>query len=167
MSDERALPALRVAAPILDDFAHIARRMRPDEIEQFLAFTGESEYRSDVAARALAMMTSGPTYAFVGRDAMPVVVCGFAQERPGVYEAWMAGTLEGWSAHGMGITRLCRRLIDGLLASLAHRVQVTALASRTQAHDWYVRGLGMELEALLRGYAASGADAIVFAKVRR
>ncbi len=160
------IPAIRTGVPILEDFAWLARNMRPDEIEQFKAFSGQPEYHPDVAARAFAMLR-GPAYVLVGRDNLPVLVGGFDPVRPGVYDGWMAGTMVGWQQHGFAITRIARRHIDGMLESEAHRVQITALASRTAAHDWYERGLGMTREATLRGWAANGEDAVVFSKVRR
>lgn len=160
------IPAIRIGAPILEDYGWLARNMRPDEVEQFLAFSGLGSYDANVAARAFAMMP-GAAYVLVDRDNRPILIGGFEPLRPGVYEGWLAGTMEGWGRHGFAITRICRRNIDAMLDGGAHRVQITALSSRALAHDWYIRGLGMECEGTLQGYAANGADAVVFAKVRR
>ncbi|MEN5115844.1 hypothetical protein ABE488_00705 [Luteimonas sp. TWI662] len=159
-------PAIRLGHPIVEDFAYLARRMRPDEIEQFLAFGGLHEYDADIAARAFAA-TPGPSYVFVGADGLPFLAGGFQPLRPGVFDGWLVGTLAGWEAHGFAITRICRRVIDQMLVDGAHRVQIAALASRTAAHDWYERGLGLQREGVLRAYCADGSDAVMFAKVRR
>jgi hypothetical protein len=155
---------LQLAVPILEDFGHLARHMRPDEIEQFMAMSGLAEYVPDVAARALSMQ-GGPTWAVIDDANRAVLVGGFQPVRPGVFEAWLAGTMECWEKHGRAFTRICRREIDALLADGAHRVQITALASRAGAHEWYERGLGMQREGVLRAYCADGQDAIMFARV--
>lgn len=162
----RDVPKVRISTPILEDYAHVARNMRPDEIEQFLAYSGIEEYRPDTAARALAMLP-GPSYTLLDRSGYPFLVGGFEPIHPGVFHGWMMGTMDGWEGHGKTITRVCRRFIDQMLRTDAHRVQLAALTTRTQAHDWYERGLGMEREGILRSYTASGADVAMFAKVRR
>ena len=160
------LPAVRLGSPILQDYAYLSARMRPDEIAQFLAFSGLQAYDAEVAARSF-INTDGPAYVMVGRDGLPFLIGGFQPVRAGVFDGWLAGTVAGWEAHGMTITRICRRLLDQMLRTGAHRVQIAALATRTAAHDWYERGLGMRREGVLRGYSANGSDAIMFSKVRR
>jgi hypothetical protein len=155
---------LKLARPVLEDFAYIMKRMRPDEIEQFLALSGLREYDPDVAARAFAM-TAGPTFVLVEADNKPVILGGFEPKRRGVYEAWLAGTMEGWDKHWRRITRECMRQMDTLLTVGAHRIEVCALASRTRTHAWYER-IGFVREARLTGYCADGSDAIMFARTR-
>lgn len=158
-------PTLRLALPLVDDFGYLARRMRPDEIEQFLAVTGATDYHSDTAARVFAAIP-GHAYAIVGADNRPVMAGGFEPIRPGVYEVWGAGTIEGWEKHWRAITLICNRLIRDLLAGPAHRVQTCALASRTQAHEWYERGLRMKPEGRHPGFFADGQAGISYARTR-
>jgi len=150
---------------MIEDFAFIARNMRPDEIEQHLAMTGLDEYRPDIAARGM-LGAGGTSYVMVDEGNKPVLVGGMSPVRPGVWQAWLAGTEAGWAAHWRVFTTFCRGQVDAMLADGAHRVEVAALASRTAAHDWYVRGLGMAREGVLKGYCANGADAVMFAKTR-
>ena len=161
----QTIPAVRMGYPILEDFAYLARHMRPDEIDQFCAMTGVGEYNADIAARSLAAIP-GYAWVLVGADGLPFLVGGFQPIRPGVYEGWLAGTMEGWQRHGFAITRICRRQMDALLREGAHRVQIPALASRVAAHAWYERGLGMTREGRMPGYCADGRDAEMFGKVR-
>ena len=155
---------LRLAHPLLDDVAYLARRMRSDEVQQFLALSGLTEYDADIAARAIASIP-GPTYAVLEGD-RPVLLGGFDPLRRGVYEAWLVGTDEAWAKHGHAFTRICRRAIAQILHSDGHRVQVCALSSRTAAHDWYQRGLGMKFEGVQKRFVANGDDIHLFAKVR-
>jgi len=158
-------PKVRLARPILDDFCFLARRMRPDEIAQYLAMTGADEFDSDAAARAMAA-SRGAT--FVGVDAAnkPIMAGGFEPLRPGVFELWAVGTTEGWEKHWRTITLTCNRLIRDTFAGGAHRVQIVALASRTQAHDWYERGLKLRREGEHPGFFADGQAGITFARVK-
>lgn len=165
MADGSAIanvPAVRVCVPRVDDFAHIARRMRPDERLQFAAFAGLAEYDPEVAARAY-VLTAGLAYCLVDRDGFPFAIGGFYELRPGVWETWGIGTPEGWDRHWFAITRECRRRMRALLANGAHRIQIIALASRTQAHAWYEDGLGMQFEGRLRGYCGNREDAFMYA----
>lgn len=155
---------ITVTAPILEDWAWLARRMRPDEIAQHVAAWGDSEYDPNVAALRFATL-AGPTFCFLGEDGLPVAAGGFLPLRAGVYEAWMVGTLERWESHGRALSRAVRRITDRMLAQPGvHRLQITALASRTQAHEWYERALGYRREAALARYCADGQDAIIFAR---
>lgn len=154
---------MRLAYPTVIDYALIAQHLRPDEIEQFLAFTGLDTYNPDTAARVWAK-TDGPAFALIDGDGMAVAAGGLQPVGPGVLEAWAVGTLPGWDRHWRSITRACRGVIDGAFRDGAKRVQVCALASRVKAHEWYERGLKMQREGVLRAYAG-GRDAIMFARV--
>jgi hypothetical protein len=153
---------LQLARPALEDFAYIAKRMRPDEIAQFLAVSGLAAYDADLAARAYAM-TPGPTFALVDGYNRPLILGGFVPKRRGVYEAWLAGTMDAWRDHWYRITRECVRQMDNLLTLNAHRIEVCALASRVQTHAWYER-IGFKREGVLTAYCANGQDAVMFAR---
>ena len=155
---------LRLATPIVEDFAYLARRMRPDEIDQFLAFSGATEWSPDSAAREL-LAKRGASFVLVDPGNLPVVAGGFEPISRGVVEAWMLGTIDGWAEHWRRITTACRRLMDAQFANGVHRVQICALASRTKTHEWYERGLGMQREGVLRRYCADGSDAVMFSRI--
>lgn len=159
-------PALRIASPVIEDFGYLARRMRPDEVAQWLALTGLPDYNADECARVFAAMR-GPSYALIGPDGKPILLGGFEPVRAGVYRAWLLGSMAGWDAHWHAITRICRRLLRDLLAGDAHRVEVYALASREAAHGWYVDGLRMTREGTHPGWFADGQDAVSFAATKR
>ncbi len=160
------MPArVNLCIPTLYDYLWIAERMREDEREQFCAFTGMMQYDANVAARAY-VNTPGVAYALADGRGLAFAIGGFEPVRPGVYATWGIGTPEGWANYGWAITRECRRRFKAYFASDAHRIELTALASRTQAHDWYERGLGMRREGVHTHYAADGSDAITFAATR-
>jgi hypothetical protein len=154
---------LRLAAPLLEDFVHLARRMRADEIAQFIAIAGLTEYHADTAARAFANIR-GPAYVLVDAAGYPVLAGGFEPLRPGVFEGWHVGTDAGWAEHGRSFVRVCRRLLTQILAGDAHRVQTVALASRTHAHRYYA-ALGMRCEGVLAKHFTDGQDGHLFARV--
>lgn len=156
---------LRLAVPIVEDFAYLARRMRDDERAQFQALTGARQYEADVAARAMACV-AGPVFGLVDQRGIPVMVGGFEPVRPGVFNLWAVGTMQGWADHWRKITRTCNRLLEEMLAGDAHRVQTVCLASRTRTHEWYERGVKLRSEGTRRGYFADGQDGIEFARVK-
>lgn len=157
------LPEVRIAVPMLEDFGHIARNMRHDEIEEFLAMTGQPSYIPDVAARVFANLRGG-AISLVGRDGLPFAVAGFVPIRPGVMQAWAAATMEGWTHHWRTMTKETTRRMDRLMSTGTHRIEVTVLSSRIRAHHWYTNGLGMRREGLHTAYCADGQDAITFAR---
>lgn len=164
MDGGQVLPGCRLSLPTLRDFAWVAERMRPDEIEQWTAKTG-APYSADGCARAMAA-AAGPVFALIDPAGYPIAVGGFDPLRPGVYELWAAGTVEGWERHWRAITLNCARLIRRLFADGAHRVQTVALDSRTRAHEWYERGLGLRREGEHPGWFANGATGITYARTR-
>lgn len=150
---------------MIEDLAYLARRMRPDEIEQDLAMTGLSEYDPDQAILRMASVY-GPKFLILD-DNIPVVAGGFWQVRPGVWEGWQLGTMEGWDRAWWHITRVTRRLNDRMLARPdVHRLQLYGVAGRDKTFEWYERSLGYTREATLRRYCANGADAILFSRVK-
>lgn len=164
IAGEGLVAGVRVVRPIVEDFAYLARRMRPDEIAQYLAFSGEETYDPDAAARRF-IETAGPTFAVIGPDGMPLVAGGFWPVRGGVYECWLVGTLESWSTHWRAITKFCRRLIAVMLEqSNVHRIQLCGMTGRDAAFHWYERSLGFTREGTLYGYCASGSDAVMFSR---
>lgn len=139
--------------------------MRPDEIEQYLAVTGETDYCPVSAAYEMARIV-GPRWSIVDNDGKPLVTGGVQWLREGVGRAWMAGTMQAWQQHGIGITRICRknfeRCIDG---GHFDRIEILALPHREGARDWYVRGLRFEYEGLRKRYH-HGHDFVAYAKTR-
>jgi hypothetical protein len=156
---------IRVQIPLLEDYGYVTRRMRPDEIAQYLALTGDAEFSPDGCARVLANV-AGPQYVFVDAEGAALLVGGFIPQRPGVFRAWMAGTMEGWGHYGKTYTRIARRAIRGLLDAGAHRIEIVSLASRHAAHEWYERGLGLRDEGLQAAWFADGQDARFHAVTR-
>lgn len=154
--------SLTLTSPVLDDYAYIARRMRADEVAQYEAFTGRP-YLADACALAAAN-TYGPAYLYLDEDGRPALIGGFDPIRPGVYEGWHMATADSWAKHWFAFTRRSRRLMADLFAAGAHRIQTCALASRTQAHYWYVDALGMKCEGVLSRYCADGSDAVMFSR---
>jgi len=148
--------------PSLIDFLRVADNLCPDEREQYEAFTGETFDAQRVAAAYA--YTPCPQWVICNKEG-PVVIAGFNQLRPGVWQDWMFSTPEAWSQHWRGVTKIARRALDAMLREDAHRLQCVSLASRIHAHRWY-RPLGLEQEGTLRGYGVNGEDAIMFARLR-
>ncbi len=156
---------LRLATPVLRDFAYLADRLRPDEIKQYLAMSGLDRYDPDIAAREYAN-TAGPSWSLIDPAGHPVLAGGFEPVRAGVYECWMMGTQEGWARYGFTFNRVARRLMRGLLESHAHRLQAVVLAELAHVHGWHGKGMGMVNEGIQHGYCANGADVVMFAVTR-
>lgn len=148
-----------------EDLAYLARNMRPDEVEQDMAFSGTGVH--DVDSAILRMVNvDGPKFVMLA-DGLPILGGGFYCIRPGVWEGWQAGTVPGWDRYWRSITKITRRINDKMLADPSvHRLQLCAMAGRDKTFEWYERSLGYRREATLRRYCASGVDAVMFARVK-
>lgn len=148
--------------PSLADFMLVCHNLPEDEIEQAEAFTGRP-FNPEEAASAYYLRPC-PKWVITAPDG-PIVIAGFDMMRPGVWQDWLFSTPVAWTTHWRSVTKLCRRAMDGMLLSDAHRLQCISLASRIHAHRWY-RPLGLQLEGTLHGYGANGEDALMFARLR-
>jgi hypothetical protein len=157
------LPEVRVGFPTAFDLAWLAMHMRADEQAQWCALTGRGEYDADLCARGMAAI-GGVSWCLYGRDGRPFCAGGFEEVRPKVWQTWMAGTDEGWKRHWRTITKEARRCMAGLFAHGAQRIQTYALASRTEAHEWYRRGLLQDYEGTHRAFFADGQDGVCYAR---
>jgi hypothetical protein len=144
---------------------YLCERMRPDEIEQLHAFVNiegaDGEYDPDAAAK-LFLNKQGPQFTVMGADGFPVVCGGYDMSIDGVWQSWMVGSMEGWEKNWRSITKASRWLMWSLFQNGARRLQTSAIASRCQAHEWYIRGLGMKHEGVQRGAGLNGEDIHLF-----
>lgn len=157
----------RVHRGLAADVSLIVHNPRPDEIEQMCAIRGWDTYDPELAARWIIGGMSDDCWTLTGADGLPFAIGGLDVLRPGVAEVWGIGTMAGWDRYWWQITKQSRRVIDNALARGYHRVETVALASRTEAHEWYRRGLRLREEGLRVGHFANGADGIGFAITRK
>lgn len=164
MADGSRIMKPQLTSVLLRDLVILAATMLPDEKAQWEAVTGEA-FDADQCARAMSRFT-GPSYCLLDGDGNPLVVAGFEEVRPKVWQAWMAGTPEAWRTQWKRITRECKRVGDALLASgAAHRLQIYALPERGAALRWY-EALGYRFEGRLAQFFADGSDAVCYVRTR-
>lgn len=151
--------------PMLADYVVICHQLPEDERRQFEALSDGEPYDPERHAITLAS-TPGPRWALVGTNGEALAIGGFTYIRPLVWQDWLIGTPAAWTHHWRTISKHCRRMLDRMLETEAHRIQCVSLADRTAAHHWY-RVLGYEREGVLRCYGANGEDAVMFSRVAR
>lgn len=147
------------------DLIYLCDRMREDEVQQYMAFSEADRFDPDVAALAFAN-TPGPQFTLLDADGVPVCAGGWFSVGPGVWQSWMVGTMDGWARHWRDITKSSRWLMDQLLANGARRLQTNALACRTEALEWYEKGLLMVPQGVWKGYGRGGEDVAHFARLK-
>lgn len=153
--------------PTLLDFLMVCNKMPQDERDQLAAFTGEPY---DVDGAAVGNFTVPGHKWVIKADDEPIVVGGFATQRPGVWRDFLLTTPEAWEKHWFPVTRICRRIMTAMFISgTAHRIECIVPKPRIDAHPalwgWY-EVLGYHKEGLHHGYCANGADAYSFARVK-
>jgi hypothetical protein len=144
---------------------YVCDHMRADEVDQYRAVSGAVDYRPDDAAAVFIAMP-GHKFTVIGADGLPAACGGYQEVMPGVWQSWMVGTEPGWKTNWRAITKACRWVMEGLFAMDARRLQTNSLASRTQAIEWYERGLGLVREGTWREFGAQGQDFACFSRVR-
>lgn len=162
--------------PWMTDFIQVCAQIPEDERAQVEAMTGE-KYDLDSAAVGN-FMAPGPKWvikvaeddeAFATGNSTPIIIGGFVPQRPGVYRDFLLTTPLAWDKYGFQVTRICRRIMDAVLMTHAHRLECIVPAARVESRPelakWY-RILGYTQEGRHHGYCASGADAISFARVK-
>ena len=155
-----------IRLPVLMDYIYCAHRMRPDEVEQYLALFDQESFDPEHCARVL-MNLGGVAWTLEGADGWPLAVGGFFEVKRGVWQAWMAGSMGAWDAHWRTLHKHAKRLMRTMLTSgQARRIQFSALASRERACAWY-RRLGMVYEGTHIAYGYHGEDVVDYAITNR
>jgi len=153
--------------PLLLDFIKICAALPEDERKQIEAFSGHA-YDIDGAAVGN-FMVAGPKWVAKDENDQPVAIGGFVEQRPGVYRDFLLSTPDAWSKYWFQLTRICRRVMDGMLHNGVHRLECVVpanrLSSRAELARWY-KVLGYNKESLHYGYCADGTDAVMFSRVR-
>lgn len=154
-----------LVTPTLSMFEFVARHMRQDEIEQYLALTGAPKY--DVQEAALSFAAAGGVkFGLADDNGMPYCIGGYEARGPHVWQSWMMGTDAGWEKHWRTITKSTLWLIQQLLDGGANRLQTNCLASRVDAIKWYEDSLKMQYEGTFREYGVNGEDVACYAITR-
>jgi hypothetical protein len=149
-----------------DAVFYVCRRMRADEIEQLRAFYSLDDANGKFDADAVAIMLlnkQGPRYTVLQDDGTPAVCFGLEMIVDGVWQPWMAGTAEGWERNWRAITKGCRWVLHGIFNLGARRLEMSAIESRVQTHEWYQRALKMTPEGVKRKFGRNGENVHLFA----
>lgn len=148
---------------------YLSDRMREDEKAQFLAITGFDEFSSDAAIGWLmdvSQRSQGFAFTVLCDDNLPAAAGGFHPIGAGVWQAWMAGTEQGWAEQWRSMTKATRWLMERIFETGAHRMQTSAITSRVKAIEWFERSLGFKPEGVFRHYGIRGEDIANFSRLR-
>lgn len=163
--------------PFVGDFLQVASQLPQDERDQIEAMSG-CQFTVD-GATVGSYTAEGPKWVikvgeseeqFAAGEGVPIVVGGFAFQRPGVWRDFLLTTPLAWTTYTLPVTRFCKKAMDAMLTSgQAHRLECVVPAVRVEARPelvkWYSI-LGYTREGIRHGYCANGADAVAFSRVR-
>jgi hypothetical protein len=154
---------IKLETPTLLDMLIVASQARDEEKEQYTVMFGREWIAQEVANECF--NKDGAKFVFLDED-KPFVVGGWEPLIDGVWQSWMIGNMEYWETHWRTITKLSRKTMEIMFDGGARRLQTCATASRTKACEWYVRGLKMQPEGILRSFGMNGEDIAMFSKIR-
>lgn len=156
------LSGFALVQPTIIDLIKVCRQLPDDERVQYQAFQGVAFVPDEAAVRFACM--EGPRWALVDADGEPIIVGGFTWIREGVWQDWLLTTPAAWERHWRTVTKVCRRVMDQMLATEAHRLQCIALAGREGARRWY-GALGYRHEGVLRQFGHNREDAVIYSRI--
>lgn len=153
----------RLEALTLRDLIVLCAQMRPDEIDQYMAMTGATEFDFERAAVGF-YQTPGVRFLLVNAEGQSLAAGGFQEVRPQVWRSWLIGTDAAWTDHWRSITEASRFVAECLFEDGAQRIEDYMLAERTGSAKWCVAGLRMRLDGVLPNYASDGRDVAVYSR---
>jgi len=154
---------MRLDAPTREDVAFVAVRMRPRDMEEFMAVSyavNEAELVEGLVARY-----GGAHDAFCAYQGdIPVAVGAMVEHRPNVVTLMFFATAE-LPMIGAALTRWIRqRLFPQYRARGVHRIECASIDGYVSVHRW-VQALGLKREAVMPKYGRGGETFIQFAWV--
>lgn len=149
------------AEPKYSEILHVCRNMRAASAEEMYACKAHSN--PDIIANEL---YDRPGLKWVGyHDKKPAALIGAFPLYPGVWGMFGLGT-DDWQKIWRPITVAARRVMIPSVEVLgAHRMSCTSPIAHTETHKW-LKFLGAEQEAVLRGYGKNGEDFVLFAWIK-
>jgi RimJ/RimL family protein N-acetyltransferase len=157
---------IAVLKPLTIDAAlTVCRNLAADERAVIEALSG-FPFEPDEAAIA-ATLQSGMHWEFRSYDDTLLAVGGFVRQREGVFRTWFYALDAAWTRpYAQGLTELVADTIQLMFTrQLAHRIETVTLARQEKARFWYGK-IGLEFESTLRGYCATGEDAVMYVALR-
>lgn len=146
------------------DVRAVALAMRERDFDEFTATSDVYDRR--LLAHNLSLKYGGRDDVLVGcADGEPVCIGGTIETWPGVISLLFFAT-DDFPKIGRGITRWIRReLFPRYYKSGVHRIQAISHGKHRDAHAW-LKALGLEQEAVFKGFGRDGQDFVQFAQVR-
>lgn len=156
---------MNLRKPTLLDLLAVTTAARADERAEYEAMRGRPWDAQRIAADFYSRPDVVSVCLYDAADE-PQAVAGFYLHEHGVWRAWMFGTDAGWATHWRSFTKAIRRVMGELLDSgQARVVELLTTTDREAAMRWYVDGLGLQREGVLRARCANGQDVAVFSKI--
>jgi hypothetical protein len=146
------------------DLLILLPQLRPDEVEQCEALSGEKFDHQKLAVRHFT--APGMAWTIADEDE-PILSLGGMRTRPGVLSSWYIPSPKIWTRQYIRTaTKVTRTLIRNVLAEgSTHRIETVVLSSRTEAQRWY-HTIGLKYESTMRSFGSNGEDAAMFVALR-
>lgn len=155
---------MRLATPTPATVRHVAERMRERDRMEFMAVSHAST-AAELAESLVARYGDHPEVIVAGAGDVPIAVGGLLRLRPNVATLMFFAT-EDMAEIGGPLTRFIRqRLFAQYRAEGVHRIECASLAGYDEVHRWLL-ALGLQQEAVMRGYGRGGEDFVQFAWVK-
>lgn len=157
---------IAVLKPLTIDDALAVCRNLPASERAVIEAIGGFPFAPDEAAVA-ATLQAGLHWTVCSSDDQLLAVGGFVRQREGVFRTWFFALDLAWTRpYAQGLTELVADTIQLMFTrQLAHRIETVTLAREEKARFWYTK-IGLQYESTLRGYCATGEDAVMYVALR-
>lgn len=149
---------MKIEVATAQDVEHVAWRMRPNDLREFMATSHADSHPALVADLKSRVGTGGRDdilAMFADEPAEPVAIAGTPILRPNVVSLLFFATPR-FSEIGLGATRFIKQnLFPALRSAGCHRFEAASIDGNDEAHAW-MRVLGLRREATARGFGRCG-----------
>lgn len=155
---------MRIDGPTRESVLHVVLNMRQSDEREFIAVSHAHDRRS-LSHILLDKYESHPDVICAWNDDEPVAVGAMLETRPNVATLMFFAT-DKFETIAKPLTRFIRQRLFVRCKNVGvHRIECASIAGYPEAHRW-IRALGLQEEAVMRGYGRNGETFHQFAWVK-
>jgi hypothetical protein len=154
---------MRIEGPTRESVAHVIRHMRESDAQEFLAVSHAPD--REALAHILQDRYESHPDTIVAWGDEPIAVGAMLETRPNVATLMFFAT-DQFPSIATSLTKFIRQRLFARCKNVGvHRIECTSIAGYRETHRW-IKALGLQEEAVMRGFGRNGETFHQFAWVR-